>query len=269
MQNSYLNLTTRLDLSKNQIHFKYLFIVLALFISTWLTSNIAAVKLVSVFGIMLTGGFIVFPFTTMFGSVLVEVYGYKNARQAIWAGLALNLTFVFFINIVYLIPASSYWKLNDAFKSILVPGMRIAAASGISFIIAEFVNSYLMAKMKISSKGKSLVKRIFVSCSCSFLLDITMFLMLAFYGTMPNKLLITLIFMAYIKKVLCQIIFFPLVCYIASLLKKHEGIDIYDYNTKFNPFLLDNVYEYDQLSKASSKKNPSAPEGVGLNHVAT
>ncbi len=269
MQNSYLSLSDGSVLPKNQIHFKYFFIVLALFISTWLTSDIAAVKMVSVFGITLTGGFIIFPFTTMLGSVLVEVYGYKNARQAIWAGLALNLTFVFFINIVYLVPASPHWKLNSEFKSILVPGMRIAIASSVSFIISEFANSYLMAKMKISSKGKSLIKRIFVSCSCSFLLDIILFLTLAFYGTMPDEMLFTLICIAYIKKVLCQIIFFPLVCYIASLLKKYEGIDLYDYNTKFNPFSLDNVYELDRSGKDSSKKNSSILEDRELNHAAT
>ncbi len=78
------------------VHFKYLFLIFSLFSATWLVSDIVAIKLVSVFGITLTGGFIVFPFNTMLGSILVEVYGYKNARQAIWSGLALNLTFVFF-----------------------------------------------------------------------------------------------------------------------------------------------------------------------------
>src|SRR5262245_49470863 len=142
MQNTNMSLIERISQPGDQIHFKYLFIILALFISTWLTSNIAAIKMVSVFGITLTGGFIVFPFTMMLGSILVEVYGYKNSRQAIWAGVALNFTFVLFINIVYLLPASSEWNLNNEFKDVLVPGIRIALASGISFIISEFANSY-------------------------------------------------------------------------------------------------------------------------------
>src|SRR3989344_2268533 len=82
------------------IQFKYFFIILTLFTATWLISDIAAVKLVSVFGITLTGGVIIFPFTTMLSSIIVEVYGYKNARQAIWSGFIVNLTFVFFINLV-------------------------------------------------------------------------------------------------------------------------------------------------------------------------
>ncbi len=139
MLNAYLSSSDKLTLSRTQIHFKYLFIILAL---------------------------------------------------------------CFFIYIVHLVPASPHWKLNNEFKNILIPGIRIAIASGVSFIISEFANSYLMAKMKMSSKGKSLIKRIFVSCSCSFLLDIILFLTLAFYGTMPNEMLLTLIYVAYIKKVI-------------------------------------------------------------------
>jgi uncharacterized integral membrane protein (TIGR00697 family) len=244
----------RLLLGKDKIQFKYFFILLSLFTATWITSDIAAVKLVSVFGITLTGGFIIFPFTTMLGSIIVEVYGYKNARQAIWAGCILNLTFVFFIYIVYMIPSSSHWDFNEQFKKILVPGMRIAAASVISFIIAEFLNSYMMAKMKIRSKGKSLVKRIIVSCCFSFLLDITLFLFLAFYGTMSNSLLMALIFFAYLKKILCQFMLFPIVCYMVSFLKKLEGVDIFDYNTKFSPFSFDNIYELNSAELKFNKK---------------
>lgn len=253
MASSQLKLSKNLVLSRDQIQFKYYFILLTIFIATWLTSDIAAVKLVSVFGITLTGGFIIFPFTTMVSSIIVEVYGYKNSRQAIWAGVILNATFIFFINIIYLIPSSTHWALNDQFKAILVPGMRIAAASLISFIISDFVNSYLMAKMKIKSQGKSLIKRIVVSCGFSFLFDIILFLTLAFYGTMPNEILEKLIFYAYLKKVFCQIALFPVVCYLVYLLKKLEGIDIYDHDTKFNPFSLDNVYDLNVLTDQKLK----------------
>lgn len=251
----------------NPVHFKYLFIVLALFLSTWLTSNIAAVKMVSVFGVTLTGGFLVFPFTTMLGTLLVEVYGYKNARQAIWAGLVLNLTFIFFINLVYVFPSASTWNFNQEFKTILVPGMRIATASAISFIIAEFTNSYLMARMKIFNNGKALLKRILVSCGCSCLLDITLFLTLAFYGTMSNDALFTLICFAYAKKVLCQIVFFPLICLAIIALKKQEGVDIYDYDTRFNPFSLDNVYLIDDARHDASSREQSSSNSRKINPV--
>jgi len=231
----------------NTIQFKYYFIILTLFSATWLISNIAAVKLVSIFGITLTGGFIVFPFTTMLSSIIVEVYGYKNARQAIWSGFILNLSFVFFIYIVNLVPGSSHWDLDEQFKSILVPEIRIIFASLTSFLISDFSNSYLMAKMKIRSRGKSLLKRIIISSSLSLSIDIICFMLLAFYAAMPSSLLSKLMIAAYLKKLLCQIILFPLILYLIDKLKKSERIDIYDYDTKFNPFSIEAVYDPSSL----------------------
>ena len=245
--------------SAKVIQFKYFFIILTMFSATWLISNIAAVKLVSVFGITLTGGFIIFPLTTMLSSIIVEVYGYKNARQAIWGGFILNLSFVFFINLVSIIPASPYWKLQSEFHSILVPGTRIIIASLISFLISDFSNSYLMARMKIKNQGKSLIKRILIAYTLSISIDITCFMILAFAGAMPTFLLLKLMTAAYFKKMLCQTALLPLIWYLIDVLKKREGIEIYDYDTKFNPFSIDNVYEltaYKKTEKNTSSEKP-------------
>lgn len=231
------------------IQFKYFFIVLILFSATWLISDIAAVKLVSIFGITLTGGFLIFPFTTMLGSIIVEVYGYKNARQAIWSGFILNFSFIFFINIVNIIPSSPYWHLEQQFHNILIPETRIILASLVSFLLSDFTNSYLMAKMKIKSQGKSLMKRILVSYSLSLSTDITCFMLLAFYGTMPNILLTKLMLAAYVKKILCQIILLPPTWYLIALLKNREATEVYDHDTKFNPFSIDNVYVLTHATK--------------------
>ncbi len=227
--------------------FKYFFIILMLFSATWLTSNIAAVKLVSIFGITLTGGFLIFPLATMFSSILVEVYGYKSSRQAIWSGFILNISFIFFLNIVNFIPSSPYWDLDKQFNNILVPETRIIIASLISFLLSDFLNSYLMAKIKIKSYGKSLLKRIFVSYSLSFSIDIILFMLLAFYGSIPDLLLAKLVFAVYFQKLICQIILLPLIFYLITLLKSLEGIEIYDYDTQFNPFSIDNEYRVDWI----------------------
>lgn len=227
---------------ESTIHFKYFFIILALFSATWHASNIAAIKLVSVFGITLTGGFIIFPLTTMLSLIIVEVYGYKNARQAIWSGLILNLTFVFFINLVNIIPSSPHWTLAKQFNDILLPETRIILSSFISLFISDFANSYFMAKMKLKDHGKSLVKRILISSGLALTIDITCFMLLAFYGAMPTIVLIKLMAAAYIKKIMCEIILFPFILHAINLLKKWENVDIFDHDTKFNPFSLDNVY---------------------------
>jgi uncharacterized integral membrane protein (TIGR00697 family) len=257
MLNPQLGIIERTGISNNSIQFKYFFMILALFTATWLSSDITAIKLVSVFGITLTGGFIVFPFTTLLGTVIVEVYGYKNARQAIWSGLIINSVFVFFVNIVYFIPSSPSWMLNNQYKNILIPETRIIAASLISFLFSEFINSYLMAKMKINSQGQSLIRRVLISSGFAFFFDVTCFLILAFYGTMPDSILSKLIFYAYFKKVLCQILFLPVIFGLSAWLKKLEGIDICDYDTSFNPFSLDNLYQVSSLAKHKLQKKSS------------
>lgn len=224
------------------VQFKFFFIMLTLFAATWLTADIAAIKLVSIFGITLTGGFFIFPLTTMLGCIIVEVYGYKNARQAIWSGLLLNLFFIISMNLVYLIPSSHYRQINEQFKHIFMPETRIILASIVSFFISAFINSYLMAKMKLEQK-RSLVKRIMISSACSFLFDVSCFLTLAFYGTMPDLVLVTLILYAYIKKIVFQFLLFPVILLCINWLKKLEAIDINDYDTRFNPFSLDNIYK--------------------------
>lgn len=239
------------------IQFKYYFLIMSLFASTWLIANIAAIKLVSIFGITLTGGFIIFPLTTLFASVLVEVYGYKNARQALWVGLILNIMFVVFIHLVNVIPPSPHWKLDEEFHKILLPQTRIILASLISFFISTFFNSILMTKMKIRTQGKSLIKRILAANSASLFIDITCFLTLAFYGTMPDGVLFNLVSVAYLKKAAAEIILFPLTCYLIYLLKKKEGVDIYDLNTNLNPFSLDNVYELNSSSNSVSSRRLS------------
>src|SRR3990167_7726179 len=109
----------------SSIHFKFLFILTTLFSGTWLVADIAAVKLVSIFGVTLTGGFIVFPFATLLNIVIVEVYGYKSVRQAIWSGFLLIIIFLFFIHLINIIPESPYWALDREFKAILLPETRI------------------------------------------------------------------------------------------------------------------------------------------------
>ncbi len=226
-----------------QCSFKYLSIIITVFAAILLTSNVAAVKLVFVFGITLTGGFIVFPFTYILNTIVVEVYGYKNARMAIWCGFVLSFIFVFFIDIVSIIPPSPHWHLNREFNDILVPENRIILASLISYFVSDFVNSYIMSKQKIRYMGKCLFRRILLSSFFSVMIGVIVFLVLAFYGKMPNLVLTKLIFFAFIKKMLFQVIFFPITSYVVHRLKKIENIDLYDFKTDFTPFSLNNVYD--------------------------
>lgn len=221
-------------------HFKYLFYVLTAFIGIWISSNIVAIKLVSIYGITLTGGFFTFPFTTMLGMVIVEVYGYKNIRQAIWSGVIINLIFLFSLLFVNTLPSSPEWKLGNEFKLILVPSIRILTASIVSFLAAEFINGYFMAKLKLKfgNNTNSLIARMMIACGSSFLLDIFLFLTIAYYGSISTSAFKSLLIIAYLKKVGCQLLLLPLSIYLIRQLKKIENIEISDHATKFTPLIL-------------------------------
>ena len=249
----------------DQINFRFYPVILVLFVTTWISSDIAAIKLVNVFGITLTGGFIAFPFTTMFGNVIAEVYGYKNARLSIWLGTLADFIFVVSLYIVCILPPSDHWSLNNEFKTILFPGMRIVLASVVSLFIAEFLNSYLMAKMKINSNGRSLFKRVFVSCALSFFIDIVLYLTLAFYAVLPTAILISMIMYAYLKKIICQLLLYPVARLIIQYLKRIEKVDIFDYQTDFSPFSSDNIYDIKCVTRINAE-NKIINCGIG-DHV--
>ncbi len=238
---------------QSEFQFKYQYLFFTFFSGTWLISCIAAVKLVSVFGLTLTGGFIIFPFTSLAGTIIIEIYGYKNARQAAWSGFLLNILFVLFMYIVSIIPASPYWDLQNEFDTILMQSLRITCASLVSFMISFFINAYLMSNMKIKNHGKALPKRILLSSTIAITVDILCFLTLAFAGTIPTTVFIKLLITAYSKKIICEIALLPLIWYLIDKVKAHEGIEIFDFDTDFNPFSMDNIYHFADYKKTETQ----------------
>lgn len=243
--------------SQSTLHFKYLHLLLTFFSATWLISCITAVKLITIFGITLTGGFFIFPFTSSVSLIIEEIYGYKNARQALWCGLLLNVLFISFVSIVYIIPASPSWSHNVAYHDILIQSLRITTASLMSFIISFFSGAYIMARMKIVDRGKSLSKRILLSRLLTITIDLSFFIPLAFAGKLPSSLFIKLFIAAYVKRIICELVFMPLIWYFIDKIKVKEGVEIYDLNTKFTPFSMDNIYEISAYKKVTLKENNS------------
>ena len=242
-------------ITPTQVHvqFKYQYLFFTFFSATWLVSCIAAVKLVSVFGLTLTGGFLIFPFTSLAATLIVEIYGYKNARQAAWSGFLLNILFVFFMYMVSIIPASPYWELQKEFDTILMQSLRISCASSISFMISFFLNAYLMSNMKLRNHGKALPKRILLSSTAAITVDIVCFITLAFAGTIPTTAFIKLLISAFSKKIFCEIMLLPLIWYLIDKMKANEGIEVFDFSTNFNPFSMDNVYDFHDYKKIAVK----------------
>ena len=241
--------TTSHDIKEYQP--KYLSICLVLFSATWLISILAAIKTVSFWGITLTGGFIVFPITTTLNSLIVDVYGYKNARQALWCGVIVGFTYLILMNIVNVIPGDPNWRLNNEFITILIPETRLILASIISFWLSGSINNILMAKLKCH--GKSIYFRTIVSLSISLTIDISAYFLLGFLGAIPINILKKIFIFAYLKKIICEIMLLPLIWKLIDWFKKMEQFEIFDFNTDFSPFLFENVYFLSDYKKYSNE----------------
>jgi queuosine precursor transporter len=182
------------------------------------------------------GGTLLFPLAYIFGDVLTEVYGYKRTRKIIWLGFVCLLLMSVVYGVVGLLPAAKGWENNDAYMQILGIVPRIALASMIAYFAGEFSNSYVLAKMKVWTKGKWLWTRTIGSTIIGEGVDTMLFVFIAFYGVLPGSLLIAVLVSNYIFKVGVEVVFTPVTYAVVGWLKKEEGLDAYDRKTKFSPF---------------------------------
>jgi queuosine precursor transporter len=211
-------------------------IITAVFVTCLITANIIAVKVISLGPFTLPAAIFVFPISYIFGDVLTEVYGYRAARRVIWLGFICNLIFVFFAWIGQISPPASFWGDQSAYVSILGLAPRILAASFCGYLVGEFVNSYVLSRMKIFTKGRWLWSRTIGSTIFGEGFDTAIFITLAYIGT--GATVPTMILTHWIAKVLIETIFTPATYAIVNWLKHKEGIDTYDYHTKYNPFTI-------------------------------
>jgi uncharacterized integral membrane protein (TIGR00697 family) len=211
-------------------------IVVAVFVTCLLTANIIGVKIISVGPFLFPAAVIIFPVSYIFGDVLTEVYGYRLARRVIWLGFACNLIMVIFIWFGQLLPAAPFWKDQPAYVSILGYAPRLLVASFLGYLVGEFANSFVLAKMKILTKGRWLWTRTIGSTFVGQAFDTSLFITVAFIGT-PSFVPILILY-HWSAKVLIEAIATPFTYWIVGVLKRTEAIDAYDYQTKFNPFLV-------------------------------
>jgi hypothetical protein len=213
-------------------------ISVAIFITCLITANITAVKLVNVFGFVFPAGIVIFPISYIFGDILTEVYGYRQARRVIWLGFLCNLLVVVAIWIGQVLPPASIWNAQAAYERILGYAPRLLLASFLAYLIGEFANSFVMAKMKIATRGRWLWTRTIGSTLVGEGLDSLVFMTIAFVGEIPMTVLALAIVTQWLVKSAYEAAATPLTYATVRFLKQREGIDVYDYDTRFNPLLL-------------------------------
>jgi len=219
-----------------QKNYKYLGAISVFFVSVLLISNIASTKIVDLGWFVFDAGTLLFPLSYIFADILTEVYGFRRARNVIWLGffMALLMSVVFIV--VGKLPPASDWGNQEAYNAILGLTPRIVLASLVAYLAGSFSNSLILAKMKVWTQGKKLWARTIGSTLVGELVDSALFIVIAFFGILPNSLLVTLIISNYLFKTGVEVLFTPLTYKIVKFLKKEEGEDHYDTDTNFNPF---------------------------------
>jgi len=185
-------------------------------------------------------GVLFFPISYVFGDILTEVYGYARARKVIWAGFGALAFASFMAAIVVALPPAPFWKHQSAYEIAFGSTWRIVGASVLAYFCGEFVNSYVLAKMKIATQGRWLWTRTIGSTIFGEGVDSLLFYPLAFYGTgiIPNDKLPVVMLAQFIGKVGVEVIFTPVTYKVVNALKRAEGEDYYDRDTNFTPFTL-------------------------------
>jgi uncharacterized integral membrane protein (TIGR00697 family) len=226
--------------------YRYYDLVMAAFVVVLICSNLigpAKIAQISVpfLGVVSFGaGVLFFPVSYVFGDILTEVYGYARARKVIWAGFA-GLGFASFMAaVVVALPPAPFWNNQAAYETAFGSTWRIVLASMCAFFCGEFVNSYVLARMKIITAGKWLWTRTIGSTIFGEAVDSALFYPLAFYGTgiIPDDKLPLVMLSQFVIKVGVEVVFTPVTYKVVNALKRAEHEDYYDRNTDFNPFSL-------------------------------
>ena len=208
--------------------------ITAIFITCLITANIIAVKPISFHG--LPAAIVIFPLSYIIGDILTEVYGYRQARRVIWLGFFCNLIAVVAIWLGQLLPSASVWEGQEAYESILGYTPRILFASFLAYVVGEFSNSFVLAKMKIKTKGRWLWTRTIGSTLVGQGLDSAIFIAIIFIGRFDLAFIGMAILTHWLVKTGYEVVATPLTYVVVSYLKRKESSDAYDYETNFNPF---------------------------------
>ena len=219
--------------------FSAVFLVVAvIFITALIAANVIAVKIIAPFGWSVPAAIVIFPLTYIFGDILTEVYGYARARLVIWLGFVCNLLFVLAMVAGERIPPASFWDGQQAYERILGYTPRLLVASFAAYLAGEFVNSFVLARLKVATGGRLLWLRTIGSTLLGQGVDSAIFITIAFAGELPGAVVRELIWHNWALKTAYEALATPLTYLIVNRLKMIEGIDHYDRDTDWNPFAL-------------------------------
>jgi len=217
--------------------FKYLGFITCLYITLQLVSDVCAGKIISLLSFPVSVTVLFFPITYIFSDILTEVYGYRNARNVLWTVMIASILAGLIYILVVIIPPAAVFNANDAYTRVLGQVPRLLIGGWLAVFAGDISNNYVMAKMKIWTKGRFLWSRTIGSTIVGEFFNTLIFYTIGLYGILPNNILIVSILSGWVLKVLVEVVFTPLTYIVVNKLKKVENMDYYDTDTNFNPFL--------------------------------
>jgi queuosine precursor transporter len=227
-------------------NYKYYDLILGAYVCVLLCANLIGPAKVSTVHLPIAGevtfmaGVLFFPISYFFGDILTEVYGYARDRRCVWSGFAALVFASIMATVIVRLPVATFWAdRQPAVEAIFGNTPRIIAASITAFWCGSFVNSYVLAKMKVWTEGRWLWTRTIGSTVCGEFVDSGLFYTLAFYGLWPARELLTVMTTQYVLKTLWEVLATPLTYKIVAFLKRAEREDFYDRGTNFTPFSLE------------------------------
>lgn len=216
---------------------RYFDFVMAAFVVILLLSNlIGAAKLSTLGGVTFGAGILFFPLGYVIGDVLTEVYGYARARRCVWAGFVAMLFMALMSWVVVALPPAAGWPGQAAYEAVFGSTWRIVFASLVAFWAGEFANSFVLARMKVLTQGKHLWMRTIGSTVVGQGVDSLLFYPLAFYGQWSDAQVLTVMVTNWAMKVFWEMLLTPVTYGVVNMLKRREGLDVYDEGTDFTPF---------------------------------
>lgn len=218
-------------------HFRYYDFVMAAFCVVLVLSNVVgAAKVATLGGLTFGAGILFFPLSYVLGDVLTEIYGYARARRVIWAGFGATVFAAIMCWVIVIMPPAPGWKGQEVYEAAFGQVWRIVGASVIAFWAGEFVNSYVLARMKILTAGKHLWSRTIGSTVFGQGVDSLIFYPLAFIGVWTTEQVVTVMLTNWGLKVLWEVVLTPVTYAVVGFLKRREGVDVFDEGTDFTPF---------------------------------
>jgi uncharacterized integral membrane protein (TIGR00697 family) len=218
--------------------FRYLSVLTVLNVAFQLISDVTAGKIIAVLGVGVSITVIYFPVTYIMGDVLTEVYGYARARYVVWLTVLASVLAGLTYQIVAAIPPASFFTANEAYVTVFHTVPRILIGGWLAVFFGDIANDYVLAKMKIWTKGQLLWARLLGSTVAGQGVNTIIFYVIGLYGILPGDVLVAGILMGWLLKSVVEIVMMPITYVVVRHLKAAEGIDYYDYDTNFNPFII-------------------------------